>query len=167
MKKKLFLLVAAIFLFTFTHAQGTWVNYKIDDKISVKLPSEPQQIQEGTTMTKDKDSVIYLTILVDFVKVAKIDSAGLAPYLATQQFADGLKTGMLSKMPGSTMDDVKIGKWKNYYSYTIEGGNAEKKLKLYTYMVIIGSKMYGLMCIVPVGIGPANKDNFFSSLAIN
>ncbi|MDF2432537.1 MAG: hypothetical protein JWP44_2168, partial [Mucilaginibacter sp.] len=81
--------------------------------------------------------------------------------------ADGLKTGMLSKMPGAALGDVKIDKWKGNYTYSVDGENAEKKLKLYAYMVIIGNKMYGLVVLVPNGKSSKGKDDFFNSLAYN
>ena len=167
MKKILFFAITALLAINTAHAQSGWINYKIDDKISVKLPGKPTEMQPGTNMITDKDSSVYLTTLVDFVKVANVDSAALAPYLSTQEFANGLKTGMLSKMPNSTLGDVKIDKWKGYYSYSVDGGNAEKNFKLYTYMVIIGSKMYGLMAIIPNGNDTKGKDDFFASLTLN
>jgi len=166
--KKIFLLVTVtVFSITLACAQVTWVNYKIDNRISVKLPAQPQDVGNSTTLVKDKDSIIYLTILIDFQKVAQADSATLAPYLPTQDFANGLKTGMLSKMPGSTLGEVKIDKWKGYYAYHVDGENAEKKLKLYTYMVVMGSKMYGLMVIAGSDKSTKGKDDFFDSLALN
>jgi hypothetical protein len=166
MKKPFLLLIAAIMAASFAHAQNAWVTYKIDNRLSVKVPDQPKEINGGATMSMDNDSLIYLTILVDFVKSANIDSTALAPLLPTQEFADGLKTGMLSKMEGSTLGDVKIGKWNNYYCYNIEGENADKKLKLYTFLVVIGNNLYGLMVLVPDTKSSKGKDDFFNSLTL-
>ncbi|MDF2432177.1 MAG: hypothetical protein JWP44_1808, partial [Mucilaginibacter sp.] len=87
MKKILFVLVISTIAMNVAHAQSNWINYKMDNKISVKLPAQPQPAQEGGTMVQDKDSLIYLTVLVDFVKTANVDSTALAPYLSSQQFA--------------------------------------------------------------------------------
>jgi len=160
---------AAVFLLAVNvvYGQNGWITHKMDDRVSVKLPGKPTWIQAGTDSLKDKDGLIYFAILVDFVKIDDIDSATFAKYLPTQEMATSLKTGMLSKIANSNFGDVKIDRWMGHYRYTAEGENAEMKLKFYTYMVIIGTKMYGLTVVVPDGKSPKGKDDFFASLTFH
>src|ERR1700761_3041696 len=103
MKKIQLLLIITLISVTATYAQAGWVDYKVDNKISVKLPSEPKNVQEGTVIGMAKDSTVCVVTLVDFQKTAQLDSAALVPLLGTQEFADGIKTGMLGEMPGFTL----------------------------------------------------------------
>ena len=165
--KKAFLLLFVIALSTkLTKAQTDWINYKVDDRISVKLPAQPE-FKQGGQFVKDKDSSVYIVMAIDFVKVAGVDSVQLGPYEPTPEFGNQLKSGMLGKMPGSTLGDVKIGKWNGHYSYTMEGGNETKKVRIYVNMVCWGNIMYALMNIVPEQNSTKGRDYFFASLKAN
>lgn len=166
MKKALLIFIAIILLTKLANAQTNWIDYKIDNRVSVKMPEQPQ-FKNGGLSAKDKDSSVYIVVVVDFVKTAGVDSTQLAPYEPTPDFANGLKNGMLGKMPGATMGDVKIAKWNGHYCYTVEGGYADRKLKVYAYMVCWGSTMYGLMSIIPEQNSTTSKDDFFASLKAN
>jgi hypothetical protein len=167
MKKIFLLLIAAILITISSQAQTAWIDYKIDNKLSVKLPVAPKVQDDGSAIAMDKDSLIYIITIVDFQKVAGIDSAALAPLLPEQEFADGIKTGILGKLPGFTMGAVKIGKLKDHYSYLMDGGNSVTKLKIYTYMIIIGDEAYSLTTLVPEKSGLKGKDDFFASVKLN
>jgi len=167
MKKTLLLLITAIIATNIAHAQAAWIDYKIDSKLSVRLPAAPKVGEDGTAVSTDKDSSMYIVTLIDFQKAAGIDSATLAPLLPQQEFADGIKTGMLGKLPGFTLGDVKVRKWKIYYSYLMDGGNTEKKLKIYNFMIVIGDEAYSLTALVPDKNGAKGKDDFFASLRSN
>ena len=166
--KKIFLLLITVFLtLTAIYAQTAWVDYKIDSRLSVKLPVAPKMRGDDTAIATDKDSSIYVITVIDFQKVAEIDSATLSTLLPQQEFADGIRTGMLDKLPGFTMGDVKIGKSKDHYSYLMDGDNATKKLKIYNYMIFLGDKGYSLTAVVPGKLGARGKDDFFASLRSN
>ncbi|HTI59740.1 hypothetical protein [Mucilaginibacter sp.] len=167
--KKTFLLITALLLTAcLANAQSQWINYKIDDKVSANLPVQPTRADEHSVFAKGSDSVIYVVATVDFSKLeGHLDSAQLAEMAPTTEFTDELKAGMLSEMPGSTLGDVTAGKWHGYNTFTMEGGNAAGKLKLYVYMVIIGTNMYSLMVVSPEGRDTKGKDVFFASLALN
>ncbi|MFB9842267.1 hypothetical protein [Mucilaginibacter ginsenosidivorans] len=168
MKKSLLLFAALLFIACIATAQSQWVSYKIDDKLSANLPVQPTRADEHSVFVKGGDSIIYVVATVDFSKLeGHLDSAQLAEMAPTPEFTDELKAGMLSEMPGSTLGDVTPGKWNGYNTFSMEGGNAASKLKLYVYMVIIGTNMYSLMAIVPEGHETKGKDVFFASLALN
>jgi hypothetical protein len=166
MKKILLLLFTTILAVNLVHAQSDWINYKIDNKLSVKVPVQPNDMQ-GSQIATDKDNLVYVITVVDFVKVAGIDSATLAPMAPTQEFANSIKTGMLGQMPGFTLGDITIGKWHGLNCYHVEGENVERKVKTYSFMVIVGSQFYSLSTIVPYDKSNKPKDDFFDSLVLN
>lgn len=161
------LVIAAIALLNIAHAQTVWVDYKIDSKLSIKLPVAPVIGPDGSAISKTVDTAVYIITKVDFQKAAGIDSATLASLLPQQEFADGIKTGMLDKLPGFTMGNVKIGKWKNYYSYSMDGGNEARKLKIYNCMIIIGDEAYSITAVLPERLGAKQKDDVFASIRTN
>src|ERR1700733_7688346 len=121
MKKIYFLIVAALIAVTTVNAQDGWVTHKGDNRISVKFPSEPKELTPGSFIAVDKDSVAYIFTIVDFVKVANIDSVALAPMKATPEFAAELKTGMKQSLPDVDLADFTIGNWKGFTSYSSSG----------------------------------------------
>ena len=167
MKKFLLLLMVSVSVITIANAQNTWINYKIDSKLSIKVPNEPKTIDENSVLSSDNDGAAYVITIADFEKLAGLDSAKLAPMANTPDFASSLRTGMLSKMPGYTLGDVKVGNWHGYICYTVEGGNEASKIKVYTFMILIGSKLYGLSAIAPDSLSFTGKDDFFASVALN
>lgn len=166
--KKVFLLIfiTAVAL-TVVHAQNVWVNYKFDNKLSVKLPSQPQKYGQNSQRAATKDSTVCIVSLVDLKAAAQLDSATLVKLSPTAGFATDLKASMLGQMAEFSLGDVKIDKWNGYYSYTIDGRSFSKKLKTYTFMVIIGSNLYALNCLVPDGNNIKDKEAFFTSLKMN
>jgi hypothetical protein len=167
MKKIFLLLIPFILAINLVKAQTNWVNYKMSDKLSVKVPEQPVKVDENSVYVKSPDSVIYIISIVDLSKTDGLDSAKLAAQSATPDFAKNFKDSMLSQMAGYTMGDVNIGKWKGYTSYNFDGGNAATKLKVYTYMVFMGSNVYSLMVMFPENKSLKSKDDFFNSLTLN
>jgi hypothetical protein len=166
MKKIVALFITALITITVVYAQNGWITHKADNRISVKFPGEPKEVIAGTFAAHDKDSVGYALTVVDFVTVAGIDSVTLAPMKDTPEFAAQLKQGMGSSLPGVTLDDFKIGKWKGFSSYTTTGVSSTQKTKMYMFMVLIGNKMYSLSSVVPDGRSAKGKDDFFASLTL-
>jgi hypothetical protein len=166
MKKIISLVIITFVSVTIVYAQDGWLSHKADNRISVKFPSEPKEAVAGTFVAHDKDSVGYALTVVDFVAVAGIDSVALAPMKETPEFAAQLKQGMGSSLPGVTLDDFAVGKWKGFSSYTTKGVNSAKKTKMYTFMVLIGNKLYSLSAVVPDGRSTKGRDDFFASLTL-
>jgi hypothetical protein len=167
MKKLFVLIILNVLLFSVVKAQTDWINYKIDDKLSIKVPATPTKADEYSVMALGKDTLVCVISIVDLQKLAGIDSATLASIAPTIDFTNSIKTGMLGKMEGFTLGDFKISKWNGYYCYNVEGGNAEKKLKLFTFMVIIGNDLYSMSAVMSDHRDKKDKDVFFSSLALN
>ncbi len=166
MKKTIWLFIITFVCVTAGNAQDAWVSHKADNRISVKFPNEPKEVVAGTFITHDKDSVGYVLTVVDFVAVAGIDSVALAPMKDTPEFAAQLKQGMGSSLPGVTLDDFTLGKWKGFTSYTTKGINSAQKTKMYLFMVLIGNKMYSLSAVVPDSRSTKGRDDFFASLTL-
>jgi hypothetical protein len=166
MKKIIWLLIITFVCVTACYAQDAWISHKADNRITVKFPNEPKEVVTGTFIAHDKDSLGYALTVVDFVAVAGIDSVTLAPMKDTPEFAAQLKKGMGSSLPGVTLDDFTLGKWKGFSSYTTKGINSAQKTKIYTFMVIIGNKLYSLSTVVPDGRSTKGRDDFFASLTL-
>jgi len=167
MKKLCLLFITSIVLLNSSKAQTEWVSYKIDDKLSCRVPAQPTKLDANSVYVKSQDSSVYVIAMIDMLKLANLDSATVASQSPTTEFANNFKTGMLGQMPGSTLGDVVIGKWKGYTCYNINGGNTTSKLKIYTFMVFIGVKVYSLMSILPEGRNAKLKDDYFNSLVLN
>jgi hypothetical protein len=165
--KKIFFFLIAITAINTVHAQNEWVSYKIDNKLSVKVPSQPMITDDYSVMAQSKDSLFCIISVIDLKKIAGIDSAALASLAPTSSFSNHIKTGMLGKMQGFTLGDFKISKWKGYYCYNVDGSNAAKKQKINTFMVIIGTNIYSLSAMMYEGKSTKGKDDFFNSLALN
>lgn len=165
--KKIFFFLIAITVINTVHAQNEWVSYKIDNKLSVKVPSQPMITDDYSVMAQSKDSLFCVISVIDLKKIAGIDSAALASLAPTSSFSNHIKSGMLGKMQGFTLGDFKISKWKGYYCYNVEGSDAAKKQKINTFMVIIGTNIYSLSAMMYEGKSTKGKDDFFNSLALN
>lgn len=167
MKKLCLLLFIAFSIITAVHAQTGWVNYKFDNKLSVNLPSQPQKYGDNSQRAATKDSTVCIISLINLKSAMQMDSTAVAALLPTPDFAGFMKVSMFGKMDGFVMGDVKTGKWNGNYSYAIEGANASKKVKTYTFIVVIGYQLYALNCLVPDGNNIKDKDNFFVSFKLN
>lgn len=148
-----------------TNAQTNWVTHKADERVSVKFPATPKEAIKGTMVATEPDSSIaYVLTVVDFTTFG-VDSATLAPMKAAPEFAAQLKTGMAQSLPDVTMEDLKIGEWKGFTSYTTTATDTKKK-KYNIMMVIIGSKLYSLSAVCKPNIDVAKADKFFASLTL-
>src|SRR3569833_1151358 len=162
--KKLFLLFFAVIITQVAvYAQTGWVDYKFDNKLSVKLPAQPQKYGQNSQSASAKDSTVCIITLIDLKAATHLDSATLVSVLPTAEFAAGLKASMLGQQADVVLGDIKTDKWNGNYSYTIEGTNAAKKQKTYTFMVVVNNNLYALNCLVHDGVSTKNKDYFFTS----
>ena len=172
MKKAYFLLLFFATIVSSTsgvYAQTSWVTKKIDSKLSVKFPAEPTKTtKDGVEayILKSSDSTSYSSALVDFNVLAKVDSATLAPIKDTKEFATQMREGVAAQKTNYSFSDINIGTWKNYTTYSITGLDTSKKKKLFIYMILIGSKMYTLSCLVPDGLVTKNNEVFFNSVSL-
>ena len=165
--KKIFILPCLLFfLFNFARAQSDWTNYKIDSKLSVKVPAVPEKSDEYSVITTGDDSLVYVITKIDMKKIAGLDSAALAGIAPTDAFVASIKTGMEAKMPGFILSDARTNKWNNYYCYYIDGSNATTKLKAFTFLLIISDHLYSLSVVMPSNKDTKPKDYFFASLKL-
>lgn len=166
--KKTYLFFAAIILtINISFAQTGWVDYKIDNRVSAKLPTTPQALMEGTVMSLTPDSTICVVTKVDFKATANLDSATLAPMLGLEEFSSGLRTGMLGQMKGFALSEVKTGMLQGKYTYSLNGVNESQKVKSYTFMVVIGQYLYSFTAMVKDGRDTKHKDELFASIKVN
>jgi len=166
MKRVIVSAIALLFTLGIAYAQNDWVIHKCDNRISVKFPSEPKEIQPGSFTANLKDSTVAcIFTCVDFSKVANIDSTTLAPLENTADFAAELKTGLESHLSDVKMNDLTIGKWNGFNSYSTWGIDSKKK-RYDFFMVIIGNNLYSLTTITGFGALFETRDTFFSSIVL-
>src|SRR5476651_989974 len=160
MKKLLLLVAMAMLSVTSIYAQSGWVTYKADDRISVKFPIAPKDLQPGTVMAAPDSTSIFILTVVDFTQFG-LDSVALAPMKNSTEFTGQIKTGMLQSLPGVELADFKIATWKGFTTYTTSGSDTKKK-NYDIYMVLVGNKMYSLTNVRSGGVPVKGRDDFFA-----
>lgn len=166
MKKLNYLLLFVLLLPLAVSAQTGWVTTKLDDRLSVKFPVEPQKtVKNGFNVYiyRAPDSLAYSATVIDFMVVANKDSAALAPVKDNPQFAEQLKMGMASSKPNYAFGDIKIGQWGTYTTYSVLATEKTNNNTLLMKMILIGSKMYSMSCRVPANLVTKNSDLYLSS----
>ncbi|WP_316831977.1 hypothetical protein [Pedobacter aquatilis] len=169
MKKRYFLLLSLLTLSIPALAQENWVRTKIDEKVSVAFPSEPQKTSKNGNdifIDREADSILYSAVMMDLKPLAGLDSAKLATIKDTQGFADQFMKGVASQKTNYEFGKTTIAKWKGFTSYETSAVDKNGKGTLYTYLIIIGSKVYTLTCRVPDKLSTKNKERFISSLML-
>lgn len=161
MKKILLTLAVIIATITFAQAQIDWITYKIDDRLSVKLPTQPRNIARGV-IAYSKDSLICSVSII-----AQTDSMSLIQMIAKPGFVDGLKNAMEQAQKGLTLGDMNSSKWNGYYCYDVDGSVTPKKLKVSFHLIIIGGKIYALGAMMPENSNISKKNIFFDSVKLN
>lgn len=167
MKKNYYLLLLILVLSASANGQTQWEDTKLDEKLLVKFPSTPdKKTANGSVrfVAKTKDSVTFTATVIDYQIIAKIDSASLAAMKDTPSFAEQLKAGISAQRKDYVLGDVEVSKWKTYTTYQILGTKSNDNKKLYLKMIIIGSKMYGLSCLVPDQLVTKDNEVFLNSL---
>ena len=160
MKKALFTFITIILTLNLAHAQAGWVSYKVDDKLSVKLPAEPTDINGGLVAHTPDSLICYISII-------EADSAALAKMILAPDFSNGLKNAMIGTQQGLTLGDMKAGKWNGYNCYNVDGANAPNRLKVSFYFIIIGGKIYAFGAMMPENHDINEKNIYFSTLKLN
>jgi hypothetical protein len=167
MKKNYYLLLLVLVLSASVNAQTQWKEINLDEKILVKFPSAPEKKTANgiiNFVAKTKDSVTFTASVIDYQVIAKIDSAGLAALKDTKGFADQLKAGISAQRKDYVLGDVKVDKWRAYTTYQLLGTKSNDNKKLHLKMIIIGSKMYSLSCLVPAQLETRDTEIFLDSL---
>ncbi len=162
MKKLILTLISAITLLNFAYAQtDNWVNYKIDEKLSVKLPTQPETINRGV-MAHTPDSLVCLAY-----KLAEVDSATLTRAVSSPGFPDGLKAAMSASQPGLNLGEMKAGKWHGYTCYNVDGAKPAMGLKVGLLILIVDGRIYTLGAMMPDRHDINEKNIFFNTLKLN
>jgi len=169
MKVNYYLILLLITLSSAVKAQNSWTEKKLDDKISVKFPKEPEKLVKNGTesyILKEPDSVAYSAVAIDLNVLAHLDSATLSQMKDNQEFADQFMKGVASQKPNYTFGDVTIGQWKTFTTYNVSGVDNKTKSTLFVQMIIIGSKIYTLSCRIPANMAPNKKEAYFNNVAL-
>jgi len=164
------LIITSIFILlvcvSIANAQSDWVTHVGDNRISLKFPNEPKELTPGSFIALGKDSVAYIFTIVDFVKVAGLDSVALAPMKTTPEFVSQLKAGITQSLPDVQLPDFKVGVWRGFTSYTSTGYDSKKK-KYEMFMFIIGNKLYSASTVAASGVSSQGHNNFINSIVLS
>jgi len=165
--KKTAIALLLIFNSIVAAAQTDWVDFKIDNKLSIKFPSKPTQEIDGTLISVTKDSTAFMSaIILDLAQIAHVDSATLAQSKENPEFVAGLRNFLNSKNQVVKLDEFKLGKWHGFTSYSSSGVAADIRNKYYSvYMLFIGTKLYWFNVILSATADSKNKDYYFSSVS--
>jgi hypothetical protein len=169
MKKNHFLLCLMLLVAVAANAQTNWVVKKLDDKVAVKFPSEPEKVTKNgndSYIAKEKDSVWYSAVMMDLKVSANLDSATLAPLKDNPEFVEQLMKGIASQKKNYTFGEVKIDKWKTFTTYYTSATENVTKSSLSIQMIVIGSKMYSFSVRVPADLTTKNAALFFGSIEL-
>ncbi len=167
MKKFYLLLFTCFITVNMAFGQSNWINYKIDNRVSLKLPSQPQTIDATNVMATDSNHLAYVVGVVDLVKTDGTDSAKLASIATTPEYIKVFRDNLVGAMPGFDMGEVKLGTWHNHTSYTLEGVYTRNNAKVYMLLFIIGSNLYSITALVPENQSPKGKDDLLASIVTN
>lgn len=167
--KNLTLALFILFNSIIAQAQTKWINYKIDNKLSVKFPSQPTRMSDDILLSSNKDSTAVFTItVIDVAQIAKIDSAGLAKAQENPDFIKGMANFMNDKSHYAKLEDFKTSKWNGFTTYTTMGLGSDPRNKYYhVLMIFIGTKLYMFGAILTATANTKVKDDYFSSISLN
>jgi len=164
-------LLFSILLLSFTtNAQTDWVTKQIDEKISIKFPSDPEKTTNNNAdvfILKGADSVAYSGGVIDLKNFGKLDSTTLASMKDNQKFADQLVGGIASQKKNYKFGAVTIGKWEMLTVYTVNAYDDANKNKLFVKMIIIGSKLYSFTCRIPDKLDIKKSELFLNSIELS
>lgn len=148
MKKIFFALLALPFL---AFVAADWVTVKLDEKVSLSFPAEPEKrdMQGNSVWVQDIDAdARCMAMIVDFSKFG-MDSAGLAAEMEKDaSFAD-FRQGVLGQIENSKLISEKKSKikGKTCFEYVINMGKENDPAALnimYSRNIFVGNKMYTL-----------------------
>jgi hypothetical protein len=167
LKKIFFQIIVLLFAVKALQAQDAWVTHKIDNRVSVKFPNQPKEVNPGCFVSTDKDSTVYFFLGLD-MKMLDIDSTHLEEYYHTPEGLGHLKQIITRGFPDSDIGDLKIGTWKGLTSYTTSGINTSTQKKIYVFMFIMtNKKLYIQFISIPNGKSTKARDDYFGSTILN
>ena len=146
--KKLLLLSFLLPLLSFSGLD--WINVDIDERWSVKCPSQPveQEMQGNPVWISDlNDDSRCMLMVVDFSKMG-MDSLALSEEMSrTASFAE-FRDGVLGQIEGASLISEKKDKVGGYmcFEFVIDmGKDDDNSLNImYNKNIFVGNKMYSL-----------------------
>jgi len=166
--KKIIPLLALITLVISTaRAQSDWKAYDIDNKLSIKFPSQPQSMGNGGLAAADKDSSVYIAMFIDLgLDSSKISNEQILAIFDKPGALEDLKKVMQSKAPGAVLGDLVKISWKDFPCFYTEGTFTGKPFKFYCYMPLINRRLYMITGAVREDAVSKMKNDFWGSLML-
>ena len=171
--KKLFAALLVLPFFAFVGSD--WVTVKLDERVTVSFPTEPEKkdMSGNSVWVRDIDKdARCMALIVDFLKFG-MGSAGLAAEMMRDEAFGEFRDGALGQMAGSTIiserKDTING--KTYFEYVIDMGKLDQPDALnimYSRNIFVGSKMYTLSFYEKNKLPrEEERKKFFSSFKLN
>jgi hypothetical protein len=169
--KKLLLLSFLLPLLSFSGFD--WINVDIDDRFSVKFPSQPveKEMQGNPVWVSDiNDDSRCMLMVFDFGKLG-MDSLAVSEEMSTTTSFAEFRDGVLGQIEGASIISEKKDKVGGYmcFEFVIDMGKEDDNSLniMYNKNIFVGSKMYSLSFYEKNNNPQAQSRNvFFRSILI-
>jgi hypothetical protein len=146
MKKWIVLLLLPVLAFTVSD----WKTVKVDDRVSVDFPTEPEQkeMSGNAVWVADVETGSRCMVMVlDFEKFG-LDSAKLSEEMQKPEALEDFRNGVLGQIQGATLISEKASTVLGHkaFDFVIDMGKEDTAVlnKMYNKNIFIGSKMYSM-----------------------
>ena len=166
-------LIAFLLVPFLTVATFEWVKVKIDDRVSITFPSQPETKDlnglPGWISVPDSNSMFMITI-VDMKKFG-LDSATLTPLLNQPEFYQQYRTSAQAKFGEATLvyDTSFLWNGLHVHEFRVKKAGTDANFpyqNITIRSVFIGAKIYAVS-VLQKEITEADQKKFFESLQLN
>lgn len=151
-----------------------WVSLKLDNRVSVSFPSNPEERDSGGNPIWIADAggdARCMALLVDYKKYG-LDSAALTAEMEKESALEEFKVSMMREIEGGKLISEKstTTKGKLTFEFVVDMGKEDSNAYniMYSKTIFIGAKMYSLSFYEKSNKPQVElRKKFFSSFAIN
>jgi hypothetical protein len=151
-----------------------WVSLKLDNRVSVSFPSNPEERDSGGNPMWIADAggnARCMALLVDYKKYG-MDSAALTAEMEKESALEEFKVAMMSKIEGGKLisENSTTTKGKLTFEFVVDMGKEDSNAYniMYSKTIFIGAKMYSLSFYEKNNKSQVElRKKFFNSFALN
>lgn len=167
MLKKSILILFLSVLSIYVNAQEGWFKQKINEKVTVNFPAEPQKLSDSNYGIKDKDDVIFLVSFVDLLGPSGLSLEEFNKNVVLQSWANDFMAGLAPTLSKYVFKSAIISTLKGYTTYYITGRDDTNKSTIYMNIFFVNGISYSITSIVPDGKNTKNTDIFLTNIVIS